>query len=290
MEFVSMKVVIVILLILIFFYEGEGKEFGADGQTLMFHGNYYKGKRHGKGLVYKNMRVDNSCYWCNGHKKMAIIVVFIRYYLLFLLASLLSLAICISITNFVGIFIICISPLVFGGVFFLFAVGILIYRKANDETSLCQPYYKVNYSNLRNETNEKGVAYTRPLNDTKTIDIFDECFPFASEFRIDGLNRLKTIKIGNNSFTQEKNSWGNYRSKSFHILNCESLESIQIGEYSFSDFGGNFELKNLPQLRFIKIGTIGINSSNFYCSSFVIRGIELILSIIMIRSSKSTIH
>ena len=273
-----------------YFYEGEGKEYGADGQTLMFHGNYYKGKRHGKGLVYKNMRVDNSCYWCNGHKKMAIIVVFIRYYLLFLLASLLSLAICISITNFVGIFIICISPLVFGGVFFLFAVGILIYRKANDETSLCQHYYKVNYSNLRNETNEKGVAYTRPLNDTKTIDIFDECFPFASEFRIDGLNRLKTIKIGNNSFTQEKNSWGNYRSKSFHILNCESLESIQIGEYSFSDFGGNFELKNLPRLQSIQIGIVGNDSSNFFYSSFVIRGIEMILNIVMIRSSKSTIH
>ena len=110
-------------------------------------------------------------------------------------------------------------------------------------------------------------------------------------FKIDGLNRLKRIKIGNNSFTQEKNDDGNDSSKSFHILNCESLESIQIGEYSFSDFGGEFELKNLPQLQSIQIGTIGSDSSsNFRYSSFVIRGIELILNIVMNRSSKSTIH
>ena len=119
-------------------------------------------------------------------------------------------------------------------------------------------------------------------------------------FKIDGLNRLKTIKIGNNSFTQKKNDNGNNALKSFHILNCESLESIQIGKYSFSDFGGEFELKNLPQLQSIQIGTIahlwfyGISNTNdsfnFQYSSFVIRGIELILNIVMIRSSKSTIH
>ena len=109
-------------------------------------------------------------------------------------------------------------------------------------------------------------------------------------FKIDGLNRLKTFKIGKNSFTHKKNGFGDDASKSFHILNCESLESIQIGEYSFSDFGGEFELKNLPQLQSIQIGAIGSNSFNFYHSSFVIRGIVIILNIVMIRSSKSTIH
>ena len=109
-------------------------------------------------------------------------------------------------------------------------------------------------------------------------------------FKIDGLNRLKTIKIGTNSFTQKKNSYGYDQSKSFHILNCVSLESIQIGEYSFNDFGGEFELKNLPQLQSIQIGAIGSTSYNFYHSSFVIRGIEMILNIVMNRSSKSTVH
>ena len=124
----------------------------------------------------------------------------------------------------------------------------------------------------------------------ESIEIGNYCFGSVKTFKIDGLNQLKTIKIGNNSFTQEKNDWGDDKSKSFHILNCESLESIQIGEYSFSDFGGEFELKNLPQLQSIQIGTIGSKSYNFYNSSFVIRGIELILNNIMIRSSKSTIN
>ena len=109
-------------------------------------------------------------------------------------------------------------------------------------------------------------------------------------FQFDGLNRLKTIKIGKNSFTQKRNSNGNDESKSFHILNCESLESIQIGECSFSDYAGDFELKNLPQLQSIHIGSIGYKSYNFCKSSFVIRGINMILNIVMIRSSKSTIH
>ena len=123
----------------------------------------------------------------------------------------------------------------------------------------------------------------------ESIEIGDNCFGSVQTFKIDGLNRLKTIKIGKNSFTQVKkilwdDDWGEAhkginKSKSFHILNCESLESIQIGGYSFFDFGSEFELKNLPQLQSIEIGTIGRKSYNFHDSSFVIRGIELVLSI-----------
>ena len=112
----------------------------------------------------------------------------------------------------------------------------------------------------------------------KRIVIGGNCFVNVKTFRIDGLNRLKTIKIGSSSFTQKKNQGD--ESKSFHILNCESLESIEIGYYSFSDFAGDFELKNLPQLQSIQIGTIGsYDSDNFYWSSFVIRGIDMILNI-----------
>ena len=124
----------------------------------------------------------------------------------------------------------------------------------------------------------------------KSIEIGSDCFESVQTFKIEGLNRLKTIKIGNNSFTQVKIIlWyfnkSNNQSKSFHILNCESLESIQIGEYSFSDFAGGFELKNLPQLQSIQIGTIGSDSWNFNYCSYTIRGIELLLNIVMIRSS-----
>ena len=93
-------------------------------------------------------------------------------------------------------------------------------------------------------------------------------------FKIDGLNKLNTLKIGNYSFTYYAYSYEDILN-SFHILNCEELKSIDIGRQSFSDFGGEFELKNLPQLQSINIGTIGDydSSNNFYYSSFIIRGI-----------------
>ena len=145
---------------------------------------------------------------------------------------------------------------------------------------------------LCNDGNYKTFDISR-FTVLESLDIGNDSFSYVQTFKIDGLRRLRMLKIGQNSFTQVKGGPWNayyYGSKSFHILNCESLESIQIGEYSFSDFGGEFELKNLPQLQSIQIGRIGSDSWNFYGNSFVIRGIDLILNIVMIRSSKSTIH
>ena len=125
----------------------------------------------------------------------------------------------------------------------------------------------------------------------ESIEIGNYNFQLVKMFYINGMNLLKSLIIGDNSFNQLTTSFlsnphytsewmeNSNKSKSFHILNCESLESIQIGEYSFSDFGGDFELKNLPQLQSIQIGTIGSDSYNFYNSSFVIRGIDMILNI-----------
>ena len=77
--------------------------------------------------------------------------------------------------------------------------------------------------------------------------------------------------IGVNSFTKEKNDYDSDESKIFHVLNCESLESIKIGEYSFSDFGGQFELKNLPSLQTLGIGDF--EGESFYRASFFLKGI-----------------
>ena len=122
----------------------------------------------------------------------------------------------------------------------------------------------------------------------RSIEIGDNCFASVQTFKIDGLNRLKSVKIGRNSFTQVKEekwstSWSdavnkaNHKSKSFHIVNCESLESVEIGECSFSDFAGQLEFKNLTFLKSIKIGEIGSKSYNFFWSSFVIQGIGMLV-------------
>ena len=120
----------------------------------------------------------------------------------------------------------------------------------------------------------------------KSIEIGNDCFGSIQRFQINGLNRLQSLKIGYDSFTQVKmidfdNDWDSSiskcrnESKSFHILNCKSLKVIEIGQYSFADFGGEFELRNLDNLESIKIGKIGYRSMNFYWSSFNIRGITM---------------
>ena len=133
-----------------------------------------------------------------------------------------------------------------------------------------------------NELNLIELNLNRFMN-LESIEIGDDCFGTVKTLRIEGLNRLQTIKIGMNSFTQVKSndikndyvgSILNCRneSKSFHILNCESLKVIEIGVCSFADFGGEFELRNLENLESIKIGKIGYTSMNFLWSLFNIRG------------------
>ena len=141
-------------------------------------------------------------------------------------------------------------------------------------------------SNSCNELSELNLNKYRYL---KSIEIGDKCFEKVNMFNIDGLKSLKSLKIGINSFTHVKSSnWDrnkvNNRSRSFSIMNCVELESIEIGKFSFSDYGGGFELKNLPKLSTIKIGIIGTDSSNFFYSSFVIKGIIDMISL-MNRSS-----
>ena len=112
------------------------------------------------------------------------------------------------------------------------------------------------------------------FNNLKSIEIGDNSFSIVRLFRIDRLPRLTSLKIGNSSFTQERKDGGRDYDKSFHILNCGSLRSIDIGRYSFSDFAGQFELYNLPVLRSIEIGDLEAESYNFFWCSVVIRGID----------------
>ena len=146
-----------------------------------------------------------------------------------------------------------------------------------------------------NSFGNSSTFHLSNLNSFQSLNIGNGCFGYAALFEFNGFQSLRTISIGSNSFTQVKQSnWeytkANNQLKSFHILNCELLESIQIGEYSFSDYAGEFELKNLPQLQSIEIGTSRINSGNFFYSSFVIQGIYMILNVVMNRSNKPTIY
>ena len=133
------------------------------------------------------------------------------------------------------------------------------------------------------------------LNTIESIVIGDDSFCSVDKFMLNGLNQLKSVKIGMNSFTHLKSGdkwdWNkaNNGNRSFGILNCVKLESIEIGEYSFSDYGGGFELNNLPKLSTIKIGEMGRWSRNFCYSSFMTNGIVNVIWILN-RSSTFKFH
>ena len=74
------------------------------------------------------------------------------------------------------------------------------------------------------------------------VEIDSGNFLYTTPFVIDGIFDLRNVTILKNSFTQHPNGFGNDSTKSFQILNCAKLESISIGEYSFSDYGVEFEL------------------------------------------------
>ena len=116
-----------------------------------------------------------------------------------------------------------------------------------------------------NDANYAVFNFSR-FTQIESIEIGNDSFCSVKTFNINGLNKLKSLKIGKNSFTQNKNKHDCDYSKSFNISNCESLESIQISAYSFSDFAGGFVLKQLPNLQSIQIGNEDSDSWNFrYC-------------------------
>ena len=112
----------------------------------------------------------------------------------------------------------------------------------------------------------------------ESIEIGDNCFESVQTFKIDGLNHLKSLKIGFSSFTPYYCYSGD-ESKSFHLLNCDQLETIEFGRYSFGNFAGTFELRNLKSLQSITIGSLLGDSDNFKCASFEIRGICVFVSL-----------
>ena len=105
----------------------------------------------------------------------------------------------------------------------------------------------------------------------QSLIIGNDCFTSVKQFRIEHKESLISIQIGENSFTSQKKGRGKDSSKSFSIISCPSLKSIEIGCFSFSDYAGKFELNQLPSLETIKIGEVGMPSMNFSSSSFIVQ-------------------
>ena len=114
----------------------------------------------------------------------------------------------------------------------------------------------------------------------KTITIGENSFIRAKSFRVDGLKLLRSISILQSSFTRVgyrvTETEARETDRHFGVLNCPQLTSIGISSYSFAEWDGEFELKNLPALEFIQIGsrTYG-DSYSFYHSTLSMNGTQV---------------
>lgn len=108
----------------------------------------------------------------------------------------------------------------------------------------------------------------------KHVIIRDGCCLRVKSFELSNLPLLETVEIGDNSFTESPNGGGD-EGKSFSITECKSLDTISIGRFSFSDYG-EFILEDLDNLQHLTIGDRHKKSCNFYHVSFILRSSYLI--------------
>ena len=115
----------------------------------------------------------------------------------------------------------------------------------------------------------KGFILQGWANSLKRIVIGSHCYLNGKKFIVNQLEQLESVEIGEITFTQ--NSDNNVYDgvidtpeieklfvNIFQISNCGKLKSIQIGNSSFS-YCRRFELHGLPSLQSIQLG-----ESNFY--------------------------
>ena len=129
--------------------------------------------------------------------------------------------------------------------------------------------------------------------DLEYLEIGDNSFRSVETFIIDGMHKLTMVIIGQESFTYNTYVEIENDNKIFSIKNCKSLELIDIGENSFADFSGGFELSNLPYLQSIIIGNstdYDHSSYSFSYSSFIIRGSYSLFMVELNRFSEFTFN
>ena len=105
------------------------------------------------------------------------------------------------------------------------------------------------------------------------LSIGDGCFENVKELKLIGMNMLERVVIGENSFTKEKNSWGDDSERHFYLKNCPKVKELRVGRYSFSDYSV-IEIENVNRLEVVEIGELSDVSYNFYSASLRLRSMN----------------
>ena len=128
---------------------------------------------------------------------------------------------------------------------------------------------------------ESGVGNTPSLTvlsmsrfvNLQELSIGNGCFENVKELQLVGMSMLERVVIGENSFTKEKNHWGDDSERHFYLKNCPKVKELRVGRYSFSDYSV-IEIENVDRLEVIEIGELSDVSYNFYSASLRLRSVN----------------
>ena len=104
----------------------------------------------------------------------------------------------------------------------------------------------------------------------KNVSIGNECFFYQDVLNLTGLHSLERVMIGENSFTKEKNYFGNNANRKLYVKNCDALKELKIDHYSFADYSV-IEIENVNSLELIEMGDMDNWSYNFAYASLELK-------------------
>ena len=108
----------------------------------------------------------------------------------------------------------------------------------------------------------------------KRLEIGDYNFKNVRELRLIGLSELESVEIGEHSFSKFQNVYRltHDSNRHFHLKNCPKLKSLKIGKYSFSEYTV-IEIENVDALEVIEMGDLDDESYNFHGASLELKSI-----------------
>ena len=124
-------------------------------------------------------------------------------------------------------------------------------------------------SNCMNENSTVLLHFTR-FAQLKELVVGDSSCVNVDQLNLIGLSKLRSVVIGENSFTKKKNGFGKESNRRFFVKNCPSLRELRVGRYSFSDYGA-CEIENVNALEVIVMGELNQVSNTFYSASLELK-------------------
>lgn len=111
---------------------------------------------------------------------------------------------------------------------------------------------------------EGGILDLSCLTELKELVVSNRSFFFVEEVRVIGLERIESIRIGDECFMQPEGR--------FYLKNCPSLKELRIFGQSFNPYCV-CEIEDMEALEIIQIGEQDERTYNFQNASFVLKSV-----------------